>query len=84
MAPTKMMEFQKEQQTHYDREVMVSTEIEKLRRKHCLCLNCGDMKECPKAALLYNFCKLTDVAMAISRCPDFWQRELTPRPNHDI
>ena len=80
MAPTKMMEFQKEQQTHYDTEVMVSIEIEKLRREHCLCLNCGSMKECAKAALLYNFCKLTDVAMAISRCPDFWAKGIDTAP----
>jgi len=55
----------------YGKEVFSNVEMDKLRKTECLCLNCGDMKDCLTAKALYYVCKNSDVAMMITRCPLF-------------
>lgn len=60
----------------YGAEVWVSQGAEAIRKEHCLCLNCGKMKpgspdHCPIAQKLYELCCAGNLAMAISRCPQW-------------
>jgi len=55
----------------YGKKVWASSEIEKLRKTNCLCLNCIDMKECELAQKLYKICCEEDMALAVTRCPNF-------------
>jgi len=53
--------------------VWSNVEMDELRRTECLCLNCSKMirQECPVAKQMYNACKDFNIAMAITRCPDW-------------
>jgi hypothetical protein len=65
------MEFHVERVKKYGAEVWQHPEMDELRRKQCLCLNCQDMQGCPTAATLFELCNRRDVALAVTRCPDF-------------
>lgn len=61
---------------HYGKKVWVNPTTESVRRQECLCLNCKKMKpgeqdHCHIAAAIYVICKTENVAMAITRCPEF-------------
>jgi hypothetical protein len=68
---------------HYNRLVWVNPVTEDLRRRECLCYNCtklvtesqqkaGDTGSgCPIAGQLYGVCKKEDVALVVTRCPEF-------------
>jgi len=57
----------------YGKTVWSNVEMDELRRTECLCLNCSKMirQECPVAKQMYNACKDFNIAMAITRCPDW-------------
>ena len=57
------------QELHYGCKVWVNTTMDYLRKTECLCLNCEAMSGCETAKRLYEICKSTNVAMAITRCP---------------
>ena len=58
----------------YGAQVMENTFMDKLRKEQCLCLNCKKMSDCETAKVLYYVCKKSNLAMAITRCPD-WVRQ---------
>ncbi len=65
-----------EKQTKHGRPVQVSKHIEMLRPTHCLCMSCarlipGELKNCSIAQGLYNVCAGNDVALAVTRCPHY-------------
>lgn len=55
-------------------DVWANTEMDALRRKECLCVNCERKNEpkpyasCPVAARIYEICVGHNMAMAITRC----------------
>ena len=68
------MKEQPKKETHYGHEVWVNPTTEALRKSECLCLNCGNLKpgqpdHCPIAQSLYEICVKKNIAMAITRCP---------------
>jgi len=63
-------------QEHYGREVWTHQAMDNLRKTQCLCRSCGRLKpglpdNCAIAGKLYEICKADDVAMSITRCPDW-------------
>ena len=56
--------------------VWVNPTTERLRDKECLCLNCGRLnknprKNCPHAGVLYVLCVAANIALAVTRCPEW-------------
>ncbi|MDD5012290.1 MAG: hypothetical protein PHQ66_01430 [Candidatus Nanoarchaeia archaeon] len=55
-------------------EVWANIEMDELRRKECLCINCERKNDkppyssCPIAKKLYGICKEYDMAIAVTRC----------------
>lgn len=55
-------------------EVVANTEMDALRRKECLCVNCDRKNDkpmyssCPAAAAIYKACVDHNMAMMITRC----------------
>lgn len=55
-------------------EVWSNIELDALRRKECLCINCDRKNDtapyssCPVAAKLYKICVEHNMAMAITKC----------------
>jgi len=55
-------------------KVWANVEMDNLRRKECLCVNCDRKNEeipygsCPAAGKLYNICVEHNMAMAVTRC----------------
>ena len=60
----------------YGVEVWCNSEMDKLRRENCLCLNCARMANCVTASLLYELCKAENVATMMTRCPQ-WKPDLS-------
>ena len=65
-----------EEEVHYETRVWVHPITEAMRRTECLCLNCDNLKpnqpdNCAKAEALYQICKREDLALTITRCPDW-------------
>ena len=59
-------------QIHHGQSVHTHAVMDALRKEHCLCLNCGWLESgCPAANALYGTCKHFDMALAVTRCPDF-------------
>lgn len=54
---------------HDGRLVWVSSIMDELRRRQCLCLNCAAMGTCHAASLLLAMAKEYDLAFAVTRCP---------------
>lgn len=57
----------------YGRIVFANKKAEALRRKECLCLNCYklEMKKCKIAKKLYKLCVKKDIAVMMTRCPEW-------------
>lgn len=57
----------------YGKMVWTNEMMDELRKKECLCLNCGNLKpdpdNCSIAQALYQISVKENVAMAITRCP---------------
>jgi len=69
---------QLKKELHYGHEVWVNKTTEKLRRSECLCLNCNNLKpgqsnNCQVAQSLYGICLKENIAMIITRCPN-WKK----------
>lgn len=64
-------------EVHHNAVVSVNPTTESLRREECLCLNCHKMSECAKAKALYQICKDGNLALAVTRCPD-WDDPSSP------
>jgi len=63
---------------HYGADVWTNTSTDPIRRAECLCYSCAlldferpDSENCPMAGTLYNFCKVTNLAVMVTRCPIF-------------
>jgi len=66
-------------ESHFGADVSVNPLLERMRAEDCLCLNCGKLnpnpsKNCPVAQSLYEICVRENVAMAMTRCPN-WTRK---------
>lgn len=57
----------------YGCSVWINKEMDELRKKQCLCLNCLCIKTCAVAKQVYVLCKDNNLATMITRCPDFKQ-----------
>jgi hypothetical protein len=55
--------------------VWTNTFMDDLRRAECLCLNCGKMMDCDIAQRLYEECCEQGIALAVTRCPDWEDKE---------
>ena len=57
---------------HHGALVWVDIEMDKMRRQRCLCLRCRyDSSTCAMAGELFNLCQQEDLALAVTRCPDW-------------
>ena len=57
----------------YGVEVWCNPEMDLRRQQECLCLNCGRLNfGCKQSSLLWAKCKVFNLAIMITRCPD-WQ-----------
>ena len=68
------------QEAHYGQTVWVNPTTEPLRREECLCLNCDRLKpgqpdNCPVAQAFYEACVKGNVALAVTRCPEWRPKE---------
>lgn len=57
----------------YGAEVYSNVEMDRLRQEWCLCLNCSAIGKCKNAKNLYQHCKATDMALMVTRCPN-WRK----------
>lgn len=69
------MKFQVAVVEKYGEEVWQHVEMDKLRATQCLCLNCKLLGECAVAQAFYVLCVKNNVALAVTRCPTFVQKE---------
>lgn len=51
--------------------VKENSEMDKLRKTQCLCLNCARMYHCTLACEFYEICVRKNMALMITRCPIF-------------
>ena len=58
-------------QNHFGVDVKTHIVMDMLRKGECLCNNCNNKPRCETAKQLYSICKEKNIAMAITRCPDF-------------
>lgn len=61
--------------TKYGTRVWSDTEMDELRKNHCLCLRCGILFICPIATQLYAICKDRNLALMTTRCQHWRQKE---------
>ena len=60
----------------YGVEVWSNEEMDLLRGRECLCLNCGRMNRgCEQAQVLFALCKAFNLALIVTRCP-VWKENL--------
>ena len=55
-------------------EVWCNVKMDNLLEKECLCLNCDLMEHCGWAVEFYNMCKDANIALAVTRCPEWRKR----------
>lgn len=65
-----------EQQVHYGAKVWVNPTTEAMRKTECLCWNCDNLKpdkpdSCAIAEALFQIIKRENLALTITRCPDW-------------
>jgi hypothetical protein len=60
-----------EQQEHYGVKVWTNVEMDSFRKHQCLCLLCSKLGNCEQASRLYEICKNNNLALAVTRCPEF-------------
>ena len=64
-----MMKAKVTKQKHYEKDVWTNEIMDGLRPTECLCLNCE--LECVFAESLFDICKDGNLALAVTRCPDY-------------
>ena len=57
--------------TKYDKLVWQEVIMDALRGSHCMCLRCDNLGDCKIAKKLYKICIKDNVAIVITRCPDW-------------
>ena len=67
------MKEQPIKETHYGKEVWVNPLTENMRHDECLCFNCTNLEGCKTAKKIYKVCVDDNMAMTITRCPEFKQ-----------
>ena len=67
------MKFKVVQVERYGQIVWQHPVMDELRKSQCLCLNCALLKSCEIAKKGFEFCKVHNVAYAMTRCPHFKQ-----------
>ena len=60
---------------HYGADVWTDREMDAVRRRRCLCLKCSSMQACTTAALFLDACRKNNVALMVTRCPDWTRKE---------
>lgn len=60
-------------QVHHGSEVQTNTKMDALRREECLCVNCTEINTCDWASALFGLCTESNLALAVTRCPNFDQ-----------
>ena len=61
--------------TRYGAKVWGNEEMDLLRSRECLCLNCGHLNEgCKQSRILLAICKTFNLAFMMTRCPDWIKR----------
>lgn len=59
-------------ETHYGRKVWTNKQMDALRKAECLCLNCIHVGTgCQASRDLYEVCKRGNLALAVTRCPQW-------------
>jgi hypothetical protein len=71
-------------ESHFGVDVHVNPLMEALRPDQCLCLNCGRLDlnpadNCKNAQALYELCVKNNLAMAVTRCPNWIQKVNEPK-----
>jgi len=70
----------KPRQIHkYGEDVWQHPDMDKLRRTECLCMNCEHLGDCDMADEMYHFCKKNNIALAVTRCPEWKKIETTEK-----
>jgi len=69
------------QVNRYGTIVWETTEMDSIRKEHCMCHHCAKMKpgqedHCKIAAAFYEICKAHGTAFILTRCCDWEQRGL--------
>jgi hypothetical protein len=64
----------------HGKKVWSNAFMDELRKTECLCLNCarlekGVMKRCLTADILFGVCKKNGLALMVTRCPKFKQKQ---------
>ena len=62
----------------YGVAVWEDEEMDALRKKACLCLNCHKLGNCQIGAEGYDLCKRHNIAFMVTRCPSWTAPE--PKP----
>lgn len=57
---------------HHGVKVWANKPMDAARREECLCLACARLGRCAAAKRLYAECVGSNLALAVTRCPD-WQ-----------
>ena len=55
----------------YGKDVWSNAEMDALRKTECLCMNCWNFGDCETAMRLYELCKQFNLALAVTRCPEW-------------
>ena len=61
--------------TRYGAKVWANLKMDKLRKTECLCLKCRLMKNCRYANEFFMLCQAANLAIAVTRCPDYSTEE---------
>ena len=60
----------------YGQRVWSNVETDIMRGEQCLCLHCGQMNNfCDVAKKLYALCKKRNLALMVTRCPNWRENE---------
>ena len=65
------MDFRVALKEKYSKMVWTHGEMDELRKAQCLCLHCQKLSSCMMARTLFELCQPHNVAMAITRCPNW-------------
>ena len=62
-----------EAREHHGAVVQTNVPMDYLRKHQCLCLNCAALHggKCAAAAKLFAVCTAHDIALLVTRCPDW-------------
>lgn len=86
MSKETRMKSQPVLEEHYGANVWTNKDTDSIRRAECLCYSCKlldferpDSENCPIAGTLYHFCRTTNLALMVTRCPAFAPKKFVPK-----